>query len=172
LRDPTRDPSDFINASWATLYLPVRIGMEKQALRWVFDKTLSKILHPNLEKRLDAIVADLKEYRKKVLGAEEEISLSDEPCHPAPENFRCLAEWTEVMPTDGTHIEVVLGATSAADDVTAAELKSAEALRAALVETEKGNAQLKAKAQGLMKEPAKVMITIGDGVGGVVESET
>ena len=34
-RDPELDPSDFVNASWAELYLPVRPGLELAALRWI-----------------------------------------------------------------------------------------------------------------------------------------
>jgi hypothetical protein len=67
LRDPTRDASDFVNASWAKLYLPIRPGMERIALRWIFGQSLAP-LNPAREKAFDILVEDLSEYRSERFG--------------------------------------------------------------------------------------------------------
>jgi hypothetical protein len=170
VRDPLRDSSDFINASWAKLYLPVRVGMEKVALRWIFGKAGARLVHPAVEKRFDQIIEDLSAFRTEFFGAPEEVVEVDDECESVQELFKCLAEWTELLPTDGTHVEVVQGATSAADRVTAAEIEAAADLHAAMLENEQNNARLKEKALEQMTEPARIEVRIGaDGGGEIVE---
>jgi hypothetical protein len=79
LRDPMRDPSDFINASWARLYLPVRVGMERLALRWIFGQTTRA--DNASETRFDAIEANLKKYRNDHFGDETEMMPPTSPAH-------------------------------------------------------------------------------------------
>jgi hypothetical protein len=162
-RNPVLDPSDFINASWAKLYLPVRVGMERLALRWIFGKAVVVPLASEVENRFDVIVNDLRTFRQKVLGAPEEVVELTEACQEAKESFYCLAKWSELMPTDGTHVEIVQGLTSAADPITAQEVKDAAELRAALLESEKRSAKLKDKAYDQMTQPATVGVEIGLG---------
>ena len=169
-RDPSRDPSDFLNASWAKLYLPVRVGMEKLALRWIHGKSVAVPMASSVEARFDEIVDDLRKFRADVLGAVDEVVELDAPCKEAPEKFVCMASWTEVMPTDGTHLEVVQGITSAADDTTKSEIESAEELREALLESEKRSAKLKDTAIDQMTEPATIDVRVG--ADGGHESET
>jgi hypothetical protein len=159
-RDPLRDASDFINASWTKLYLPVRLGMEKVALRWIFAKAGAHLVHPAVERRFDEIVEDLRAFRTEFLGAPEEVVELDEPCQSAAELFKCLAEWTEVLPTDGTHVEVVQGATSAADTATAAEIESAADMRDAQLVSEKRTDELKERARDQMTEPARIRVRV------------
>ena len=118
LRDPLLDSSDFINASWARLYLPVRVGMERLALRWIHGRTIQK-LDAAVESRFDDIEADLKKYRKDRFGAELEM-MPPAADGTYQEKYESLATWTDFMPTDGTHLEIVQGMTSAADATTAA----------------------------------------------------
>jgi len=160
-RDPLLDPSDFLNASWAKLYLPVRIGMEKAALRWIFVKSVEAV-DQELETRFEGVVADLEDYRKTVIGAEREMGELSAPCAPAPDLFRCMARWEELMPTDGTHIEVVLSTTSAADAITTKEIADAAAVRAALLQKQGLTSALADKAKSLMTEPAKIEVRLGD----------
>jgi hypothetical protein len=94
----------------------------------------------------------------------------DAPCKEVPEQFVCMASWTELMPTDGTHLEVVQGATTAADDVTKSEIESAEELRDALLESEKRSAKLKDKALDQMTDPATIDVRVG--ADGGADSET
>jgi hypothetical protein len=118
LRDPLLDSSDFVNASWARLYLPVRVGMERLALRWIHGRTTRK-LDAAVEARFDLIEADLKKYRKERFGAELEM-MDPDAKGAFQEKFEVLATWTDFMPTDGTHLEIVQGMTTAADETTAA----------------------------------------------------
>ncbi|MFO1204590.1 MAG: hypothetical protein U1E63_02425 [Burkholderiales bacterium] len=118
LRDPLSDASEFINASWARLYLPVRVGMERLALRWIHGRTTRR-LDAAVETRFDAIEADLKKYRKERFGAELEM-MAPAADGTYQEKYEALATWTDFMPTDGTHLEIVQGMTSAADEITTA----------------------------------------------------
>jgi len=117
LRDPLVDASEFINASWARLYLPVRVGMERLALRWIHRRSTRKV-DPAVEARFDDIEADLKKYRKDKFGADSEM-MPPAADGTYQEKYEALATWTDVMPTDGTHIEIVQAMTTAADATTA-----------------------------------------------------
>jgi hypothetical protein len=118
LRDPLLDPSEFVNASWARLYIPVRVGMERLALRWIHGRTTRR-LDAAIEARFDAIEADLKQYRRDRFGAELEM-MPPAAGGAYQEKYETLATWTDFMPTDGTHLEIVQGMTTAADETTAA----------------------------------------------------
>lgn len=63
-RNPTLDPSNFLNAIWAKLYLPVRVGMEQLALRWIYGKSLARPLAKELEIRFEEVIEDLKKFVK------------------------------------------------------------------------------------------------------------
>lgn len=162
-RDPERDPTDFINASWAKLYLPVRPGMEQFALRWIFGKSVTTPVHQDLESMFTAIVEDLTKYRTKLFGSADEAPELAGERPQWDEKFLCIANWNEVMPTDGTHIEVVQGASNAADAITAKEIEGAQDLREALLESEKRSAKLKDKAYDQMKNPADINVNIDTG---------
>ncbi|MBQ1066101.1 hypothetical protein [Micromonospora sp. D75] len=160
-RAPERDPGDFVNASWAKLYLPVRAGMELAALRWIFGKVVATRLAPEVERELEAFVDELTAYRAGHLGTGDEMPELSTECQDVPERVYCLAKWTELMPTDGTHLEVVQGVTTAADEVTAKEISDAEALRAALLDGEVQTNRLRTRAYDQMTEPADVDIRLG-----------
>jgi hypothetical protein len=159
-RDPLLDPSDFINASWAKLYLPVKVGMERLALRWIFGKSLAVPLAPEVESRFDTLIKDLSKFRLDVLGAVDEVTELTNECQEAPEKYRCLATWDELMPTDGTHVEVVQGITTAADVITDQEIADAAGLREAVLESKKRAAKLKDKAYDQMTEPATIKVRV------------
>jgi len=155
-RDSTLDPSDFINASWARLYLPIRIGMERIALRWLFGKVVGQQLDKPLEDEFARIDQDLKKYRLATFGADNEIPGLAGECDEYQEKIHCLGRWKEVMPTDGTHVEVIQSATTAADQFSIKELEDAEKLRAALIESQQKDVKLKEKAIGQMTEAASI----------------
>jgi len=67
------------------------------------------------------------------------------------------------MSTDGTHLEVVQGATNAADDITQREIADAAELREALLESEKWSAKLKEQAHDQMTQPATIDVHVGAG---------
>jgi hypothetical protein len=158
MRDPTLDPSEFVNASWARLYLPVRVGMERLALRWMHAQTTRK-LRPAVEAQFDAIEADLKAYRNERFGDEME-TMSTDADGVFQEQFDTLATWTDLMPTDGTHIEVVQAFSMAADELTLRESEEASKLRQAVLAGHQDDAKLKSKAIDQMSEPASVDVTI------------
>lgn len=146
-RDALSDPSDFMNASWAKLYLPVRVGMEVHALRWIHGKAVARPLSAPIEARFAEIVDDLRKFRADVIGAADEVAELERPCQRAPEPFACLAEWSELMPTDGTHVEVVQGLTSGADAATAAAIEDAGKLRDKAVERMTEAAHIKVRVR-------------------------
>src|SRR5262249_16753019 len=158
LRDPTRYPADFVNASWAHLYLPIRVGMERLALRWIHGHSTNP-LDSKIEARFDVIEADLKKYRETHFGDPTEAM---EPTADGvfAEKFDTIASWHDVMPTDGTHIEVVQAYSNAADDVTLQQSQDAAQLRAAVIASHEQDARLKEQAVGQMSEPASVKVTI------------
>lgn len=160
-REPERDPSDFINASWAKLYLPVRPGMERQALRWIFGKAVSMPLRQDIEKRFDVLIDDLRRFRTDLIGQPDELPDLAEEGREVPGAAYCLATWTELMPTDGTHAEVVQGVTSAADETTRREIEDAETMRKTLLESEQRAIRLKDRAHERMTEPAGIDVIIG-----------
>ncbi|WP_218160015.1 hypothetical protein [Streptomyces sp. PAN_FS17] len=163
-REPELDPADFINASWARLYLPVRAGMELPALRWIFGKAVATPLDSAIEARFEEFVTELRKFRGAVIGEPDEVpQLPQLPqeCAEAAEKVHCLAHWSELMPTDGTHVEVVQGVTTAADQVTGREIEDAEALRAALLAAEEETARLKQRAHDRMTKPADLEVHIG-----------
>jgi PHD/YefM family antitoxin component YafN of YafNO toxin-antitoxin module len=159
--DPTLDPSSFINASWAKLYLPVRAGMERAALRWIHGKAVAKPMDSKSEKAFDRVIADLETYREDKLGSRDEQPKLTKVCQLVDDPFLCLAQWYEVMPTDGTHLEVVHAATTAADADTRTEIDDAAAMRKALNASEERSAQIKDKAITKMTGAAKVDVHVG-----------
>jgi hypothetical protein len=165
LRDPTRDPADFINASWARLYLPVRVGVERLALRWMHRGATSK-LDAATEARFDGIEAELKQYRKEKFGGELEMMAPD--THGAyQEKYDTIATWTDLMPTDGTHVEVVQASSMAADPVTLKASDDASKLREAAIASEEQDARLKDKAYDQLTKPASLQVRIStDGTAG------
>lgn len=158
--DPTLDPSDFINASWAVLYLPVRPGMELMALRWIVGKAKAMPMDARHEKAFARVIADLDAFRKQQFGTPDEQPLLTTPCQEISDDYPCIAKWSDFLPTDGTHIEVVQSATTAADSDTRAEIDDAAALRTALNESEKRSAAIKDKAIDKMTTAAKLDVQV------------
>lgn len=170
LQDATKDPADFFNASWARLYLPVKmdkiagVSTERLALRWLFGKvTDEKFGDPSKEKIFKEIEKDLDTYRKNHFGDEQEtniVSTAGEECPELKEKFICMARWTELMPTDGTHIEVVQSMTSAADEISKKEVDDVGEIRNSLIENGKLDADIKNKALTQITQPASVEVKI------------
>lgn len=160
-REPVLDPSDFLNASWAKLYLPVRAGLERSALRWIFGKAVAARLSPEIEARFDDVVEDLRRFRGNMIGAPDEVPELSRKCEPVLDKVHCMATWTELMPTDGTHVEVVQGMTSAADAVTGKEIDDARKLRKALLANERQTARLKDRAYDRMTQAAEIKVHLG-----------
>lgn len=122
LRDPQSGASSFTNASWAKVHIPIRPGAEEIALRWL----LAREIEPSRRTRLvditiTKVIDDLRAYRQTHFGGEDEVQMVpssnvNEPCPALTRPYRCLGRWEELIPTDGTHLEVLQATSSAADD--------------------------------------------------------
>lgn len=86
---------DFLNASWARLYIPIVPGRELDALELILGTTLNSKLNGK------SIADDIASLRAS--------SFKDGPA--------VLGQWLDIMPTDGTYVEPVLGKCEGCDDV-------------------------------------------------------
>lgn len=103
------EPTDFLNASWARLYVPIRPGQEAVAFLLMYGKA-------GKDPSVASFIADLDDYRSKSFGA------------PGKETVIRVAAWQEMMPTDGTYVEPVLGKCGACDDELTADQTAARKL--------------------------------------------
>lgn len=133
LEDPKSPADSFINASWARIYLPIRPDAEAQAIRWLVERQLFGKGSAQLEKAIAVLERELADYRQTNFGTPDESPLMTGTmvgnCQVISEQVKCLGFWDDVVPTDGTHLEVLQATTSAADDAAKARL-DAERLRA------------------------------------------
>jgi hypothetical protein len=164
MRDPTKDSSDFVNASWAKLYLPIRVGMERLALRWIFGKSIAGALDKQAEASFDKLIKDISDYRAGSFGDESEVAFGDGDCPSIKDSFQCLATWGDLMPTDGTHIEVIQGYSTAADQSTAREAADEEARRRTALDDAKAELAIKKRVEQHISKPADVHIRLGPAV--------
>lgn len=164
MRDHTRAPTDFFNASWARLYLPIKLGFEQQALRWIFGQATTTPLSPEYEVTFARLQKELSDYRRLNFGDERETVIQPDGTSPRfEEKSLFLGQWTELLPTDGTHVEVVQAITSAADTLTQGELADATKLRAAQIAGEERDNALKQKAMTEAKKPMDAQVRINAG---------
>ena len=133
LRDNSLPAADFVNASFARLYLPVRPGFEQTALQAMMLRTQRETAPKAIADLIAGATEELKQWRISNLGGEEEVQVTLVPGHVCPDivqPYICLGTWTDDLPTDGVHMEVTQGMTTAADETTAA-LADAAVARAA-----------------------------------------
>ena len=129
IADPTRSADDFVNAAGARLYLPVRVGLEMAGGQLVLDATKAKV-------DLDAMVEEITEFRTQHFGDPSEVATTQSPdggCPVVDDHHICLGTWTELLPTEGTHLEVVQASTAATDDASQGVLSDSSGLRKAQV---------------------------------------
>lgn len=132
-RDPTRQPDDVINASWARLFLPIRIGKEADALRWLYARGEGQDT-PEIEIAIGDMAGQLRDYRTANFGGPGEVSLGAPDANGCPaitRPFVCLGHWDDLLPTDGTHLEVIQAVTTAMDAVSRQTVDDAHAWTAA-----------------------------------------
>jgi hypothetical protein len=158
LRDPNAAPNDFVNASWARLYLPIRPGAEARALRWIYDRKMSGKGSQATETLIATIEAELEQYRRNRFGSPNELQVgtATEGCPPVTEQFVCLGRWEETLPTDGTHLEVMQATSSAADDYVRKQMADADRLR-----NERIDLVEKAVADGLGEISTSINLDVG-----------
>jgi hypothetical protein len=145
---PDRDASDFLNASWARVFLPVRVGYERAALMFLLTGGRGAATAEQTA-RVKAAVDELEAFRAKHFGAADGMAI-DGTTHAVQDTFDILAMWTETTPTDGTHVEAVLSATTALDDASEEALKDEAELRSVAIREQSIDADLREKATTLM----------------------
>ena len=133
LADPTRPMTDFVNAVSARVYLPIKPMMEQMAIELLAPLVQ---LWPNTtveEAAAAQLLQDFSNYRQQTFGdpLETLIDSSGSGCPTVSDPAVCLGSWIELMPTEGTHLEVVQASTAADDDLNEAQLRDAAAMRKA-----------------------------------------
>jgi hypothetical protein len=143
--DPESPPDAFVNTAGARLYLPVRPGLEGPAAELIaLVERNAASLTP-----LAALIDEAEKFREQHFGGPSEIApveAVDETgettlaagapagqCPAIEEQFICMGAWTELLPTEGTHLEVVQASTSAADELNEQRLKDDVAQRQARI---------------------------------------
>jgi hypothetical protein len=131
------------------------------ALRWILDRQVQTPLAAEVEAAITAFENDLTAYRTASFGHAEEVPTQPgSECDKWAEKVLCLAQWTELLPTDGTHMEVVHSATSAADQFSRDEVADLRALQNASSDSRLQDIELKKKAAAAMKKEVAAEITI------------
>ena len=163
LVDPTRPGTDFVNASWARLYLPI----------WPGQETVATALALQIEQAhgtditdvdFTSLIQDLSAYREEMFGSPEEISLDEDEGEPtANAAFIVLGTWTEVLPTNGTHLEVVQADTAAEDDVISDQLSSQKNTGDAQVASLRADADVKERLKGAVAKPKQIDVSVAVG---------
>jgi hypothetical protein len=166
LRDPSRPADNFVNAAWARLFLPIKVGAEAQALRWIYDHVTTGSGSASTEALIMQITGELATYRTASFGGVEEIVIGPvaDGCPAITRPYLCLGDWDELLPTDGTHLEVMQATSSAADDYGRSLLDDAAALRGQQIERSVRENALRQKAEtdGLGAVRTEVELNIGN----------
>jgi hypothetical protein len=148
-------------------YIPARIGLELPALRWMFGGVVENKLDPLVEQSLAAVVNDLEAFRRARFAgpSETEARTAENGCPEYGERIICLGRWEELMPGDGTHLEIVQGASSGQDAISGRE--SAELARRAAAESTRieQEAALAGKVTANVSAPTDVHVHVVTGSG-------
>lgn len=164
MRDPTRPGTEFVNASWARVHLPIRPGQEKVATMLALQ--LEKAQGTDIAGvDFATLIKDLSDYRSRVFGDPQELSLNGDQEEPAASTkFIVLGTWNEVLPTNGTHLEVVQANTGAEDDISSDQLSGQKGMDNAEVANLHADADIKEKLTGAVTNPNQldVSVLVGD----------
>ena len=111
---PDRSAEDFLNVELARVFLPVREGYEERFFERLYDPSRLSGMSANAYKSLvKNFVGDLRKEQKKY--RDKNGALVWKPLGPV---------WTDHVPTNGTHVEAELSATTAADAVTERQIEA------------------------------------------------
>lgn len=143
-RRPDKPADAFENASWMRVFLPIRPGFEQQALNLVLDlRVFSTTLDPVKAAAINNVLTDLGKARNTYFGGIDEVQLvPGTPCPEARRPYVCLAHWDELLPTDGTHLEVVQAKTTALDDTSDQSVADAHQLMTARIGSQQSEGDL------------------------------
>lgn len=169
LREPALSPHDFLNASWARLFLPIRPDYEEVALRWIYARRRTGPIAASIQQMIEKALKSLRDWRITNLGGPDEVVVANPTaggaCPPVTQRFICLGTWTESVPSDGLHVEVVQAPTTAADGHADTHGGSEQALRDAIVAGIQADTALKEAAADTIKpnNPSQITINIEPG---------
>lgn len=128
-------PADaFENASWMRVFLPIRPGFETQALNLIIERRVfTQTFDPARATAIKKVLDELSTARSTYFGGADEVLIRPVTgeCPVANRPYVCLAHWEELLPTDGTHLEVVQAKTTAIDDATEQSISDAHLLMTA-----------------------------------------
>lgn len=146
----------FENASWMRVFLPIRPGFERQALNLILDRRVFTNTHdPRKTEAIDRVMTDLEKTRSTYFGGLDEIEISDStPCPDVTRPSVCLAHWTDHLPTDSTHLEVVQAKTTAVDDVSETSIQDAHSMMTARIEGQQSQGDLTATLKDKVDDAA------------------
>jgi IPT/TIG domain len=169
---PLRASDSFVNASWARLYLPVRPGSERAALRLVLGGTTGA-LPDDQEAVVNELIEELEGFRTEHYGSPTGGPVAGDDSR-AQERFDTLLTWTDYLPTDGTHVEAVLSSSWALDEASSQAQLDEAAMRQADIGARNADRGLVEKATSLVdsvetrvivgpdaSDTAASMVTIG-----------
>lgn len=161
--DPTKLPTSIENASWARLFLPIRIGYETTALKWIYGRAI-KTVPALLNNSIQIVVKELEKFRTDNFGGPNEI-LEEKPqgnskCPEIKRPFICLGHWEDLLPTDGTHLEVVHAGTTAMDDISKQAIDDAHDMSQA--EAKLRTEQSQAIKEAVKRKDLKVALHVAD----------
>lgn len=143
-RSPEKPADAFENASWMRVFLPIRPGFEEQALSMIIDRRVfTPVQDPVKAAAIRKILLDLNSSRTTHFGGVDEIQIAPGArCPQVTRPYICLGRWDELLPTDGTHLEVVQAKTTALDDVSDQSVTDAHQLMAARIGSQQSEGEL------------------------------
>lgn len=167
-RNPGKPPDSFENASWMRVFLPIRPGFEEQALNLIIGRRVyTKPTDPLIANAITKVLKDLTTARDTYFGGVDEIKIiPGTPCPGIETPYICLGHWNDLLPTDGTHLEVVQAKTTAVDDTNEQSLNDAHTMITARISNQQSEGQLTTSVKDRVTtstEPPDVDVTIGIG---------
>jgi hypothetical protein len=159
---PERRPTDFLNASWARIYLPIQPGYELLALRFIFGSQMDTPLDNARENTISKIVKEIEQYRESEFGGPDGISI-DPNSQEVEQSFRTLGKWMETLPTDGTHVEGVLSAFTVLDEASESALTDQARLREAMIQNHEITHAIRDKAREALADVSTTIQVTADG---------
>jgi hypothetical protein len=165
---------DFLIASMARVYLPVKPGLEKEVVDFLIRVGGQQL--PSL----DACIDEFTAWRQANLGAvgyplptyEQVMGTGPETGTATGEDdwahdwerprrrFLVMDEWSDLLPTDGVHIEPVLSTCGSTDEYRSSALVSDLRAAAAVREVHDARAELERSLAG--QEDLDATVVIGD----------
>ncbi|MGD2206928.1 MAG: hypothetical protein PVH17_09130 [Anaerolineae bacterium] len=148
---PEYGPTHILNASWARVYLPIR-SVPAAPGKTNEEKFLHQLYRP-----LESVWMTQQEFNQLAFRVTNDLfGKQQEFAANGPKSVG--DSWIETVPTDGTHVEAVLGATTAADDVTERRVEVAAAIEEARREAILIDNSLKSR----VVDPISGQVTIGE----------